>query len=179
MKQFGFTMECLLSLLISVPAESSSNHTGYSDPNLPPLLELLDGTPVHTLEDWVKRKEEIRRLLCQYFIGAFPTTVPAIIDTEVLNEIKKDDGSIRRRVKLTFDTQNKASFEMWVWIPQNKEAFPILPNERKTATRILGLWELAILVTAGRISASCLLVRESIRRACSEGGCFGSWRMSC
>ena len=126
MKQFGVAMECLLSLMVSVPAEISPNQAGYSRPHLPPLLEFLDGIPVQNLKDWISRREEIRRFICQYFIGAFPTTVPAIIDAKVLNEIKRDDGSTRRRVKLTFDTENKASFEMWIWIPKGEGPFPIL-----------------------------------------------------
>jgi len=126
MKQFGVVMECLLSLMVSVPAEVSPNQAGYSRPDLPPLLECLDGTPVQNLKDWIRRRGEIRQLMCQYFIGAFPTTVPAIIDAKVLNEIKKDDGSTRRRVKLTFDTENKASFEMWIWVPKGEGPFPIL-----------------------------------------------------
>ncbi|MBC8234467.1 alpha/beta fold hydrolase [bacterium] len=126
MKQFGVAMECLLSLMVSVPAEISPNQAGYSRPHLPPLLEFLDGIPVQNLKDWISRREEIRRFICQYFIGAFPTTVPAIIDAKVLNEIKRDDGSTRRRVKLTFDTENKASFEMWIWIPKVEGPFPIL-----------------------------------------------------
>ena len=123
MKQFAITMECLLSLMVDVSAEPSANHTRYPRPDLPPLLEFLDGVSVRTLDDWARRKEEIRRLMCQYFIGTFPKTVPAIIDAEILGEVKEKDGSIRRRVKLTFDAKNKASFEMWVWIPNSMIMF--------------------------------------------------------
>ncbi len=94
--------------------------------DLPPLLEFFDGTPVRTQEDFQRRKEEIRRLMCQYFIGTFPAEVPVIINIEVLEEQKKEDGSTRKRVRLTFDTKNKASFEMWVWIPKGKGPFPVL-----------------------------------------------------
>ena len=34
--------------------------------DLPPLLEFIDGTPVKTPEDWLRRKEEIRRLMWDY-----------------------------------------------------------------------------------------------------------------
>ena len=100
----------------------------YARADLPPLLEFLDGTPVRTMDDWQLRKEEIRRLMCEYFIGTFPQTVPAIIGTEVLEEIRKDDGSIRRLVRLTFDTLNKESFEMWLWIPTGDGPFPVILN---------------------------------------------------
>ena len=93
---------------------------------LPPLLELLDGTPVRTREDFMRRKEEIRRLLCENICGTFPERVPAIIKAAVLQELKPAGGSTRRRVRLTFDTKNKASFEMWVWVPKGKGPFPVL-----------------------------------------------------
>ena len=98
----------------------------YVSADLPPLMEFLDGTPVRTMEDLKRRKEEIRKLFCQYFIGSFPKEVPAIVGAEILQEQTKEDGSTRRRVKLTFNTPNKASFEMWVWIPKGDGPFPLL-----------------------------------------------------
>ena len=89
---------------------SSTITTGDAD--LPPLLMFSDGTPVRTMKDWRKRREEIRQLMIKTFVGTFPRQVPAIIRTEVLEEYKTQDGSTRRRVKLTFATPNKASFEM-------------------------------------------------------------------
>jgi len=126
MKQFAITMGYLLALAPVGYTESSPNETGYSRADLPPLMEFLNGTPVHTSEDWAKRKEEIRRLLCKYFIGDFPETVPAIVEVEILNEMKREDGSTRRCIRLTFDTKNRVSFGMWIWIPSGNGQFPIL-----------------------------------------------------
>ena len=36
---------------------------------LPPLLEFADGTPVKTMADWTKRRDEIQNLLTQYYYG--------------------------------------------------------------------------------------------------------------
>ena len=118
------------------PAKSTGGSAGakrgqdssceYARADLPPLMEFLDGTPVRTKGDFQRRKQEIRRLLCQHFIGSFPKKVPAIISAEILQEQKKEDGSRRRQVKLTFDTPNEASFEMWVWIPKGDGPFPLL-----------------------------------------------------
>ena len=69
----------------------------YLNADLPPLMEFLDGTPVRTMEDLKRRKREIRRLFCQYFIGSFPEEAPAIIGAEILQERKQEDGSTRRR----------------------------------------------------------------------------------
>jgi len=127
-------MGYLLALSPVGYVEPSPNEAEYIRSDLPPLLEFLDGMPVRTSEDWAKRKEEIRRLLCEYFIGVFPKTIPVIVKAEVLSEMQRpshctpkiEDNSIRRRVKLTFDTKNKVSFEMWVWIPRGRGPFPSL-----------------------------------------------------
>ncbi|HIB91279.1 TPA: hypothetical protein EYN09_01610 [Candidatus Poribacteria bacterium] len=94
--------------------------------DLPPLLEFLDGTYVETAGDWERRRSEIRRLICQYFIGNFPDVIPAIIGTRTLEEISKTDGSVRRRIQLVFNTPNQVSMDMWVWIPFGHSPAPIL-----------------------------------------------------
>lgn len=108
------------------PGDTVALESEYKKADLPPLMGFLDGTPVRTREDFQRRKEEIRRLWCKYFIGSFPKEVPAIIGAEILEEHEKEDGSTRKRVKLTFDTKNKASFEIWVWVPKGEGPFPIL-----------------------------------------------------
>jgi dienelactone hydrolase len=106
------------------PTDPSGSQYRHAD--LPPLLQFFDGTPVRTKADLARRTEEIRRLFCETFIGSFPTDVPAVIRAEILDEQNHDDGSKRRRIKLTFDTTNKASFEMWVWLPSGRGPFPLL-----------------------------------------------------
>ncbi|MBC8870280.1 MAG: alpha/beta hydrolase [Planctomycetes bacterium] len=104
-------------------AAESSRHC---NPDLPPLLEFGNGDPVRNLADWERRREEIRRLMCETFIGSFPESVPAIVQAEVIEEQAKEDGSTRRRVRLVFDTKNRASFETWVWTPRGDGPFPVL-----------------------------------------------------
>jgi len=98
----------------------------YRSADLPPLLEFCDGDSVRDLTDWKRRKKEIRRLMCQTFIGSFPATVPAIVQAEVIEEQAKEDGSTRRRVMLVFDTKDRATFETCVWIPRGDGPFPVL-----------------------------------------------------
>ncbi len=107
-------------------AQSNQQTRAYRKADLPPLLEFLDGTTVKTKEDWTRRKAEIRRLLVETFHGTYPQHVPAIVQAEVLQEQKKEDGSLHRQVRLTFDTKNKVSFEMWVWVPKGDGPFPVL-----------------------------------------------------
>ena len=120
------TIACLFITIVGASVEADQKAGSYLRADLPPLMEFLDGTPVRTMDDFERRKEEIRTLFCRYFIGSFPKEAPAIVSEEILEELHKEDGSTRRRVKLTFDTKNKASFEMWVWIPKGKGPFPLL-----------------------------------------------------
>ncbi|NQT36107.1 MAG: alpha/beta fold hydrolase [Planctomycetes bacterium] len=124
----GATLACISGDVVGAseqgkPAAIAPAHRAAA---LPPLMQFLDGTPVRTRDDWTRRKAEIRRLLSETFCGTFPEEVPPIIKAEVVQEQEKEDGSTRRRVKLTFDTRNKASFEMWVWIPRGQGPFPVL-----------------------------------------------------
>ena len=117
---------CPMMCDVPVAAEANRMEAKYARADLPPLLEFLDGTPVQTMEDFQRRKKEIRRLFCEHFIGSFPEKVPAIVNAEILEEQTGDDGSTRRRVKLTFDTPNKASLEIRVWVPKGEGPFPLL-----------------------------------------------------
>lgn len=103
-----------------------SGQSGRPQADLPPLLEFIDGTPVKTPEDWSRRREEIRRLMTETFIGTYPEEVPAIVNAETLQERRDEAGTLRRRVRLTFDTKNKAAMELWVWVPEGNGPFPVL-----------------------------------------------------
>ncbi len=93
---------------------------------LPPLLQFADGKRVSSLAEWDQRREEIRDLLVKYFIGTFPEKVPKIIKTEMISEADGDKDSIRRRIRITFATPNRASFDMDLWSPKGAGPFPLL-----------------------------------------------------
>jgi dienelactone hydrolase len=123
----------LLAGLLVTPAPAATAAAGAAAVNkkppcadLPALLASPDGSPVRGREGWRHRREEIRRLMCETFTGTFPRSVPAIVGARVTEEIEAADGSRRRRVRLTFDTRNRASFEMAVWIPRGRGPFPVL-----------------------------------------------------
>jgi dienelactone hydrolase len=128
MKRASLVGGCFFLLLASAAASDGSgpDRPAHVRADLPPMLEFLDGTPVRSLADFERRKEEIRRLFCEHFIGSFPDRAPRLVDAAILEERHHDDGSTRRRVKLTFDTRNRASFEMWVWFPPGPGPFPLL-----------------------------------------------------
>ena len=121
-----FALIGTLLLAANVVAQSSQPTCTYRRADLPPLLEFLDGAAVKTTDDWTRRRAEIRRLMIETFIGTYPDKPPAILRAEVLEERKPADGSLRRRVRLTFDTPHKSMFEMWVWVPKGGGPRPVL-----------------------------------------------------
>lgn len=116
----------VLLVLLSPAIAAAADQLTYQYPDLPPLLPFLDGTRVRTLDDFERRKDEIRDLFETYFFGTFPKKPPGLLTAKVLDEKQAEDGSTRRRVKLTFGTPNKASMEVRVWIPKGKGPFPLL-----------------------------------------------------
>ncbi|MCH2582835.1 MAG: CocE/NonD family hydrolase, partial [Planctomycetes bacterium] len=115
---------CLALLLIFSHARAEDAFRACAD--LPPLLRFNDGAEVKPKADLERRKREVAVLLQRYFIGTFPGKVPALLSAKVLDERRAQDGSLRRRVQLTFDTPKKASFEVRVWVPKGEGPFPIL-----------------------------------------------------
>ncbi len=98
----------------------------YTRAELPPLLEFLDGRKVQSIDDWEERQEEIRSLLIKYFIGSFPAETPQITGAKVTSEKVHDNGSIRRRIRVTLATPNRVAFEMALWLPDGNGPFPLL-----------------------------------------------------
>jgi len=92
---------------------------------LPPLLRFEDGTAVATQENLSRRRQELRKLACDTFIGTAPEAAPALIGARTLSETRSADGSLRRTVRLTFDTINKMAFDIEVRMPAGKGPFPV------------------------------------------------------
>lgn len=94
--------------------------------DLPSLLTFNNGSAVTTAAQWTQRRAEVLDLVEDTFIGTLPTQTPSIIGTTVLSSAVASDGSTRKNIRLTFDTPNRASFDMWVWTPQGNEPHPLL-----------------------------------------------------
>lgn len=96
-----------------------------SMPDLPPLLQFYDGQRVHTSSEWEDRKREICQLLHHYFFGSFPLTPPLLTGAETLNE-EREQGLIRRRVRLTFTTTPEVAITIETMTPEGAGPFPVL-----------------------------------------------------
>jgi pimeloyl-ACP methyl ester carboxylesterase len=123
MKNNRRTMLAVVAILMLATATP----VGGAEADLPPLLKFTDGREVQAPADWRLRREEIRRLMGQVFVGSFPAETPRITTAEITREqVSPEGGSMKRRVRLIFDTANRASLEMTLWIPNGSGPFPIL-----------------------------------------------------
>lgn len=111
MKKLSCTLFFLVVFVWRLEAQT------YTNPDLPDVLTFVDGSWVQTRSDWERRKAEIKDLWCEYFIGHYPEEAPDLLVSEILSRTQREDGSIRKRVLLTFDTPEKKSFEIEVWEP--------------------------------------------------------------
>ena len=109
-----------------VVAEKDPPPPAWLGNELPSLMEFLDGREVVTPQDWEQRRDEIRDLLIEHFVGAFPEQTPGIVSAQVTSDTTAPDGSQRRRIQITLDTPNQKSFEMAVWTPPGPGPFPLL-----------------------------------------------------
>ena len=107
---------------------------------LPPLLEFYDGRPVRTADQWQERRGELRRLLCEYFLGTPPNEIPQRKQAQVLAETR-EGASVSRLVELTFATTPPVSITIEVLSPEGPGPFPVLFTQ--TNHRRWGLLALA------------------------------------
>lgn len=101
------------------------NAQSYQNADLPDALTFFNGRKVTSKADFQKRKAEIKDLWCRYYIGHYPKEIPALLSAELIKQTELS-GSVRKRIKLTFDTPNKKSFEIELWIPVASGPFPLL-----------------------------------------------------
>ena len=113
-----------LFFIIFFSCALAENALAYQNADLPDSMTFLDGRPVKTTDDWKKRKAEIKKLWCDYFIGHYPDQVPALLSAEVVRTCDGANDSIRKRIVLTFDTPNKKSFEIEIWEPKQSNTTP-------------------------------------------------------
>jgi hypothetical protein len=118
MRVVFFRILVLALTLASFSSLTAVGQQSYARTELPPLLQFLDGREVNSPQDWKDRKKEIRSLLQKYFTGTFPPETPHIVSSIVVSDESQEDGSRRRRIRVTWSTPNEASFEMALWTPE-------------------------------------------------------------
>ena len=90
------------------------------------MLEFVDRRKVDSIAAWPERREEIRALMVEHFIGSYPEQTPAILSAEVTASKTHEDGSVRGRIRVVLDTPRRVAFEMALWAPSGAGPFPLL-----------------------------------------------------
>lgn len=104
------------ALLLLSNTVTARQHAGMY--HLPPLLEFSNGTAVTDLAALQERKAEARRLLSETMYGTFPATVPALVAAVHLNQSQLR-GHTDMFVRLTFNTSNRATFDIELIVPDS------------------------------------------------------------
>ncbi len=95
-------------------------------PELPDVLTFAEGTPVTTLAQWAKRRDELRRILAHYAIGHAPPP-PGNVTGRVLHTETVASGTVTYRlIHLTFGPGEKLSLEIGLFTPATVGPFPAI-----------------------------------------------------
>ncbi len=93
---------------------------------MPDVLTMDDGTKVTTLEQWKKRREEIKRILEYYATGQIPPAPGNVKGVEVLSETLAQGEIKYRLVHLTFGPEEKLSLNIVIFTPSEGGPFPAI-----------------------------------------------------
>lgn len=97
-----------------------------SDRKLPSLLEMFDGTPVKTRDDWRARRRELLEILSREEYG-FTPAAPDSVRSKILSSDRSCGGKANEsRVRLSFDTPNgEYSFPFTLIVPETAIREPV------------------------------------------------------
>lgn len=91
---------------------------------MPDALTMNDGTKVTSPEQWKQRRQEIRRILEYYAIGAMPPA-PGNVKGRTIKSQTVLDGTVKYRlVHLTFGPEEKLSLDIGIFAPAEGGPFP-------------------------------------------------------
>jgi hypothetical protein len=100
-----------------------------SRPALPDILTFNDGTPVKTLDQWKKRREEMKRILSHYAVGHMPPP-PGNVKGRVVSTETVAGGTVAYRlVHLTFGPGEKLALDIGVFTPATGGPFPAIISQ--------------------------------------------------
>jgi hypothetical protein len=93
---------------------------------MPDVLTMDNGIKVTTLEQWKKRREEIKRTLEYYAIGQMPPAPGNVKGVEVGSETVSEGQVKYRLVHLTFGPEEKLSLDIGIFTPSEGGPFPTI-----------------------------------------------------
>jgi hypothetical protein len=93
---------------------------------MPDVLLMNDGTRVKNLQQWKKRREEIKRTLSYYAVGQMPPA-PGNVKGTVIHSKMLPESEVRYRlVHLTFGPGEKLSLDVGIFTPSGRGPFPAI-----------------------------------------------------
>lgn len=95
-------------------------------PEMPDVLTMADGKKVKTVEQWKRRREEMKRILEYYAVGQAPPAPGNVKGREVSSQLVMDGKVKYRLVHLTFGPQESLSLDIGVFTPVAGGPFPTL-----------------------------------------------------
>jgi hypothetical protein len=100
-----------------------------SQKEMPDVMVMLDGTRVTTVEQWQKRREEMKEILEFYELGHSPPPPGNVKGTELKSQTVLDGAAKYRLVHLSFGPDEKLGFDVAIYTPANGDGpFPTIIN---------------------------------------------------
>ncbi len=95
-------------------------------PELPDVLTMNDGAKVTTLDQWHKRREEMKHILEYYAVGLAPPPPDNVKGQEIKSQLLLDGKVKYRLVHLTFGPQESLSLDIGIFTPTTGRPFPAI-----------------------------------------------------
>jgi hypothetical protein len=93
---------------------------------IPDVMVMNDGTKITTRSLWLKRREELKRILEYYAVGQMPPPPGNVRGAEVKSETVLDGAVKYRLVHLTFGPEEKLSLNIGIFTPAEGGPFPTI-----------------------------------------------------
>lgn len=113
------------------PVQELAEREGLPDP-----FEFLDGTRVQTLEDWSRRREEIKQMMLYYEYGFPPAEVPSFGVHLERNQEVHDGLGIEKRFVLAFGPTQSVTMTVRTLRPQGDGPFPVIVNNTRDVGQV-------------------------------------------
>ena len=97
---------------------------------MPDVMTLNSGQKVTTVDQWRRRREEVKRILAYYAVGRMPPPPGNVKGREVSSETVLDGAVKYRLVRLTFGPKRRLELNVGIFTPAHGGPFPavILPS---------------------------------------------------
>jgi hypothetical protein len=97
--------------------------------DLPPLLIQSNGTPVTSVADWERRRNDIKAMIQYYQYGHLPPRPDRVEATNVTETAYRDNAGRVRRLTLRIDSHDQLAMDVAVYLPSSDGPHPVIVAE--------------------------------------------------